>query len=132
MPPGNPDLNDVLTRLNQLEALNSDTGWVNCPLQAPDGVMQGSSLPQVRRTGNRVQMRWGVNGNAFSPNSSYYVATIPEGFMPTEYKYFTIATAAAKATAQATIMHTSGNVQVRTGDVTSSYYIFDACSWYID
>lgn len=137
IPPGNPDLNNVLARLNQLEAANLDTGWVDCPLIQPDGSQQGASLPQVRRKGNFVQMRWGVagktlGGTSFAPNSSYKVARIPEGFRPTEYKYFPIATAAARATALANIQHTDGSIDIRTGEQTSSYYIFDSCSWYIN
>lgn len=136
VPPGNPDLNDVLTRLNQLEAANDDSGWVDCPLLSPGGQMQGSALPQVRRKGSHVQMRWGVagkvlGGTSFATNTSYNVAIVPEGFRPPGYKYFPISTNAARATALVTIA-ANGEVALRTGEVVGVYYIFDVCSWYVD
>lgn len=107
-----------------------DTGWVDCPLVSGT-TQQGASLPQVRRIGKKVYMRWGVNGTGKAANSISSVCTIPVGFRPVEYKYFT-ATSASANTIPRIVVRTDGAVVLYVPSTTSSYYIFDVAHWTID
>lgn len=107
-----------------------DTGWVDCPLRSGTS-QQGASLPQVRRIGKVVRMRWGVSGSGKAANSVSEVCTIPVGFRPTEYKYFTVASASANYPGRL-VPQPSGIVALYVPSASSSYYIFDAAHWTID
>lgn len=107
-----------------------DTGWVDCALLS--GVQQqGSSLPQVRRIGKQIVMRWGISGNGIAASSAKDVFRIPIGFRPVEWKYYPVITSDAKTTAITTI-RSDGTVQLKTNTATSPYYIWDTASWTID
>lgn len=107
-----------------------DTGWVDCALLS--GVtQQGQSLPQVRRIGPQVLMRWGINGAGIAANTTKDVFRIPIGFRPDAWKYFTITSASANTSA-VTNIGPDGTVRIKTPSSTSSYYIWDACHWTID
>lgn len=131
VPPGNPNLNSVLARLNKLEAANADTGWVNCSLEA--GVsLQGGTRPQVRKVGNFITLRWGISGSGLSSNTHQTVANLPSGFAPTDnHKYFQIASSVSGSAGRLSV-GTTGSLGLHTNSSTGSYYIFDGCSWYID
>lgn len=107
-----------------------DTGWVDCPLVSGT-TQQGGSLPQVRRIGKVVRMRWGVSGAGKAANTSSTVCVVPVGYRPTEYKYFTGSSASANHPGRFSV-RSDGNVVLYVPEVGSSYYIFDVAHWTID
>ena len=107
-----------------------DSGWVDCPLVSGTS-QQGASLPQVRRIGKKVYMRWGVSGTGKAANGTTNVCTIPVGFRPTEWKYFMIAGSGITTYARITV-RSDGSVGMNTAASVGSYYIFDAAHWFID
>lgn len=107
-----------------------DTGWVDCALLSGT-TQQGQSLPQVRRIGPQILMRWGISGNNVPANAGKDVFRIPIGFRPTEWKYFPVITATAASTAT-TVVKSDGIVTLKTPATTSSYYMWDTAHWTID
>lgn len=107
-----------------------DTGWVDCPLVSGTS-QQGASLPQVRRIGKTVQMRWGVSGTGKAANSSSNVCTVPVGFRPKDWRYFTAASASTNVTPRI-VVRGDGLVVLYVPSSTSTYYIFDVAHWTID
>lgn len=107
-----------------------DTGWVDCPLISGTS-QQGSSLPQVRRIGKTVTMRWGVSGAGKAANSNTNVCTVPVGFRPIEFKRFVCTSASANVTPKITI-GADGVVGLQVPSSTSSYFTFEVAHWTID
>lgn len=107
-----------------------DTGWVDCPLRS--GVsQQGGALPQVRRVGKIVYMRWGVSGSGMSANAGKDVCTIPSGFRPPTWKYHTAVSATPNSIGRVTV-RSDGIVRLDIPSILSTYYIFDSAWWTID
>lgn len=107
-----------------------DTGWVDCPLR-PGTSQQGGSLPQVRRIGKTVYIRWGVSGTGKAANTNSQVFTIPTGFRPATSSYVTVASSNGNASALG-VIHPSGIVDLRTSASTGSYYMWDGATYLID
>lgn len=106
-----------------------DTGWVDCPLTSGT-TQQGSSLPQVRRIGKIVYMRWGVSGDGLTIAANNGVCTVPVGFRPSPYRYFPVASNGSNW-GRITVKP-SGLIDLYTGPARGSYYIFDTAWWTID
>lgn len=107
-----------------------DTGWVDCPLN-PGTTQQGSSLPQVRRIGKVVYMRWGISGTGRTAGTTTNVFTVPAGFRPVDWKYFPVISNTVGATGR-TVVRSDGTVQLGTSSSVGAYYIWDSASWIID
>lgn len=107
-----------------------DTGWVDCALLS--GVtQQGQSLPQVRRIGPQILMRWGISGTGIAANSLKDVFRIPIGFRPVEWKYFPVVTNSTASMGRS-VVKSDGIVQLGSSNSTASYYIWDNAHWTID
>lgn len=107
-----------------------DTGWVDCALISGTS-QQGQSLPQVRRIGPQILMRWGVSGSGKAVNSTTDVFRIPIGFRPVDWKYFPVISNTNAATARS-VVKSDGVVQLNTSDRVGAYYIWDNAHWTID
>lgn len=107
-----------------------DTGWVDCALLS--GVtQQGQSLPQVRRIGPQILMRWGISGTGITANTLKDVFRIPIGFRPVEWKYFPVATNSTQSLGRS-IVKSDGIVQLGSSGSVGNYYIWDNAHWTID
>lgn len=107
-----------------------DTGWVDCPLVSGT-TQQGGSLPQVRRVGKTVYMRHGVSGTGKAAGSNSTVCTVPAGFRPPSWKYFSAASSTQDSVPRV-VVRSDGSVLLYVPATTGSYYIFDSAYWLID
>ena len=107
-----------------------DTGWVNVTV-LPGFASQGTLPVQVRRVGTLCTLRWGISSTGLSASQSFFCLQLPAGFYPKQNVYIPIAGNSASTGALA-VIDPSGLINLRTGPALSSYYIFDAVSWYTD
>lgn len=88
VPPGNPDLNSVLARLNALEALSTPKPWTQIPLVNGNTPLDGN-YPSVRYSHDSEFLEF-AGGFLFGAtvNAGSTVGTLPTGFRPATYKNF--------------------------------------------
>ena len=121
---------DALCVIADLVDRTADTGWIDAAVKSGFAANQGNT-PQVRRTGNQVRMRRGVNNTGLSASGSFDILTFPAAYAPSESKYIPIAGSSAASTGMA-IVNPNGSVTIRTSATLSPYYLLDALSWMID
>lgn len=109
----------------------SDTGWVNVSL-ASDWTVQGGGTPQVRRIGKLVYMRGTVrptSGNV--PSGASMVGTIPVGFRPAPWMYYTIP-ASSPNTSIRLIVKSTGELETAASNTNATYVVLSTPPWAID
>ncbi|PMQ21377.1 hypothetical protein [Glutamicibacter arilaitensis] len=88
VPPGNPDLNDVLARLNQLEALTYQSSGVMTFTNSNFEVYSARQTVGVFRFGKVVYFAGSircVTANYLDVTSDRVIGTIPAEFRPAQY-----------------------------------------------
>lgn len=108
-----------------------DTGWVNIATVAPHQ-WQGTGVPQVRRIGKVVHMKWGWNNTGMATNATYTVGQLPRSeFYPPTTHYVNVEGNHADRKGRGIVWQDTGAVQISTGSLLSSYYLFQT-SWVIN
>ena len=118
---------DALCVFADLVNSSVETGWEDATVLEGFAANQGKP-PQVKRDGNHVVMRRGVNSTGLSASGSFDVVRIPSGFTPTESKYVPIIGSSADSQCLA-VVSSNGTITLRTSKKLSPYYMFDSLQW---
>lgn len=108
----------------------ADSGWQNIDI-FPGFAAQGTDVPQARKIGKFVYIRWGFNNSGMSTNTTHLVGDLPEGFgmEPNATHYMTPAT--TTETLARVNINTTGTIQITTGATVGSWYLIET-SYIVD
>lgn len=114
-----------------LAAASKDSGWQNITV-AGGFAPPGTTPPQVRKKGNRVDVRWGWAATGMTASGTFNLGTIPVGYRPPEQTYVSAVSSSGAAVGHFFIF-ADGHIEIRTGPTLGAYYFMSAgCGWYTD
>ncbi len=111
-----------------LEALLYDSGWVDVPL-ASGITAQGGEPFRVRRIGNVVYPRSGIDGTGIPASTTTKIATLPAGFRPVGM--FVAAAGTLNSASTVVRIDATGIMSLITSSSTGFYYMI-ATPWVIN
>lgn len=102
----------------------TDTGWIPVTLNAPY-TQQGPLPMSVRRIGDVVYPRWGVNNTGLTSAGTYSIGTVPVGFRPVGADYYgPLVTGTHGLLGRVSVSPSTGVIQIQISGVASSYYLW--------
>lgn len=106
-------LSTAITNLStDVNALKSDSGWINFSLEGGATAFDNSSKPAVRKYGNRISFRGAIK-NVTAAGTT--ICTLPSAYKPAMDYYFTtsaIADGTVKATVTMQVLASNGTVKL--------------------